>query len=76
MGCEGKHERLVSVERFSGNFTDAMMEDEAVIAALNKFCFDGRGYSVATENRMREAFSAAFGPALAALDKAMEADRG
>jgi hypothetical protein len=59
-------------ERFSGDFTDAMMGERTVVAALDKFCFDGHGYSVATANRMREAFAAAFTEAFAALDKAQE----
>jgi hypothetical protein len=53
---------------FWNDFGDAMMGDPAVVAALDRFSFDGRGYSVATANRMREAFTAAFGIALAALD--------
>lgn len=58
------------LDAFLGKVTDAVMEERPVVAALDKFAFDGTGYSVATANRMREAFTAAFVAAdLAALLK-------
>lgn len=60
-------ERGYIPQPFWNDFGDAMMEERAVVAALDKFAFDGMGYSAATANRMREAFSAAFTAALTAL---------
>ena len=62
-------------DRLLGNFTDALMEEPAVVTALDKFCPDGCGYSVATANRMREAFTAAFRHAIpAALSEEQRED--
>lgn len=52
-----------SGEALLGRLTDAAMEEPVVVAALDKFRFDGCGYSVATANRMREALNVAIAEA-------------